>query len=183
LNINRIVKGSNTLISTWESVKNVLVTKPVIESVGNVFEFFQVGTSQALNSIIQLDWRMESTSSIAHLYDQLSGQSPLIQQLQNLQNFIRNSRQKMTPASLTLEVELILVRADYRSQGIGAMMVQDIDEFSRINQIERIDLYQPQECFKKEGFKKICFELEENEEERGEPFVLMSKLLRRNSNI
>ena len=151
----------------------------MLESFGSLLGLVQSGTSNVLNSVTQLDWRKESISGIALVYDQLSGQSDLIQYLQSLQHFINNTRTLRPPTTLSIDIELVLVHNEYRKQGIGTMMMEDIVEYSRINQMQRIDIYSTQECFKKLGFEKYCPEETLQIEEK--PLLIMSKVLKRYS--
>ena len=108
-------------------------------------------SSEWYSYLTETDWRKASTSSLVSAFDKVY-ESEILRSLQKYQNFIFESTQK-TPDSLV--VELVLVADEYKKQGIGTMMLNDLIEYSVLHSIYQIQLFTASKSFTKLDFQVV----------------------------
>ena len=89
------------------------------------------------------------------VFDKVSDQSNVIQRLQRYQNFITGCHNKHNASNTSLTIELILVDPDYRKQGIGNLLMDDLIEFCKLNSIPSIYMFTTSPYFTKLNFKTL----------------------------
>lgn len=85
----------------------------------------------------------------------MSDQSIVIQRLRRYQNFITGCHNKYISSNTSLTIELILVDPEYRKQGVGNLLMDDIIEFCKLNSIPTIYMFTTSTYFTKLNFKTL----------------------------
>jgi len=156
---NKSLPVSNPKNPTESSDENQIPPNTFVDQIKsqlyNSVSAVQASSSNMIESFSQIDWRKESISSIVSVFDKVSDQSNIIQRLQRYQNYITGCHNKYIIASTSLTIELILVDPDYRKQGIGNLLVDDLIEFCKLNSIPSIYMFTNSNYFSKLNFKDI----------------------------
>ena len=142
-----------TLYQQYKPVHQILSNR-FLRSTGEKNQYLQSSGNgwTGVYREIPVSKRSEPFESV---FDKVSDQSNVIQRLQRYQNFITRCHNEHIASNTSLTIELILVDPDYRKQGIGNLLMDDLIEFCKLNSIPTIYMFTTSPNFTKLNFKTL----------------------------